>query len=305
MSFNDPDLYTLVCIPAYNEASTIAGVISAARKHASEVLVYDDGSTDDTSAVAKAAGATVIRNLVNRGYGFAIKSLFVAAREKNADIIITLDSDGQHNPDDIPSIVNSIMTDGFDIVIGSRFLGNTMKGKVPTYRSMGIKTITKFAQRASYANLTDAQSGFRGYSRNAIEKISPYENGMAASTEILVLAKEKRLLVKEVPITVNYGPEYSSTHNSFSHGVSVLVGVIQFISIKHPLLFYGFAGIALLCVAAFYTHWALDLYSEKKYISTNMILLSIGSGLIGVVLLATAVILYTLNVLLRGRIKES
>jgi len=86
--------------------------------------------------------------------------------------------------------------------------------------------------------------------------------------------------------------------------IAVPVRVIQFISIKHPLLFYGLGAIALLCVAAFYTHWVLDLYSAKKYISTNMILLSVGSGLIGVVLLATAVILYNLNVLLRGKIKE-
>jgi hypothetical protein len=120
----------------------------------------------------------------------------------------------------------------------------------------------------------------------------------------LLIAKEKNLLVKDVPITVNYGPEFSSKHNAFSHGVGVLVRVIQFISIKHPLLFYGLAGIALLFVATFYTHWALDLYSDKKYISTNMILLSVGSGLVGVVVLATAVILYTLNLLLRGRIKE-
>jgi glycosyltransferase involved in cell wall biosynthesis len=304
MSFNNAKPYILVCIPAYNEAGSIASVILTAKRNASEVLVYDDGSTDDTTEIAKAAGATVIRGSKNRGYGFAIKSLFQLARDKNADIIITLDSDGQHNADDIPSIVDSIANQGFDIVIGSRFLSDRSKGKVPSYRSVGIKTITKFTQRASYGNITDAQSGFRGYSRNAIAKINPFENGMAACTEILLLAKEKNLLVKEVPITVEYGPQYSSTHNAFSHGVAVLVKVIQFVSIKHPLLFYGLAGIALLFVAAFYTHWALDLYSDKKYISTNMILLSVGSGLIGIVLLVTAVILYTLNILLRGRIKD-
>ncbi|MFZ0511132.1 MAG: glycosyltransferase family 2 protein [Candidatus Nitrosopolaris sp.] len=305
MSINKAKPYVLVCIPAYNEAGSIADVILGAKRYASEVLVYDDGSSDNTSAIAKSTGATVIHGSANKGYGFAIKSLFHFAKEKDADIIVTLDSDGQHNTDDIPSIVHSIATEGFDIVIGSRFLSDISKGKVPPYRTIGIKTITRFTQRASYVGITDAQSGFRGYSRNAIAKINLFENGMAASTEILLIAKEKNLLVKEVPITVNYGPEYSSTHNAFSHGVGVLVSVIQFISIKHPLLFYGLGGIALLSVAAFYTHWALDLYSDKKYISTNMILLSVGSGLVGVVLLATAVILYTLNVLLRGRIKES
>ena len=304
MSFSDAKPSVLVCMPAYNEADSIGSVILSAKRYASEVLVYDDGSTDNTSIISRAAGATVVRDSVNRGYGFAIKSLFRMAREKNADIIVTLDSDGQHNADDIPTIVDSIAVEGFDIVIGSRFLGESSKQKMPAYRRMGIKTITRFTHRASYRNITDAQSGFRGYNRNAIAKINPFENGMAASTEILMLAKEKNLLVKEVPIIVNYGPEYSSTHNAFSHGVAVLVSVIQFISIKHPLLFYGLGGIALLCVAAFYTHWALDLYSDKKFISTNMILLSVGSGLLGVVLLSTAVILYTISVLLRGRIKD-
>src|SRR5712692_7494380 len=108
MSFNNAKPYILVCMPAYNEAGSIASVILTAKRNASEVLVYDDGSTDETTEIAKAAGATVIRGSMNRGYGFAIKSLFQLAREKNADIIITLDSDGQHNADDIPSIVDSI-----------------------------------------------------------------------------------------------------------------------------------------------------------------------------------------------------
>jgi hypothetical protein len=103
---------------------------------------------------------------------------------------VTLDSDGQHNADDIPSMVDSIAVEGFDIVIGSMFLGENSKQKMPAYRSMGIKTITRFTHRASYRNITDAQSGFRRYSRNAITKINPFENGMAASTKILMLVKQ-------------------------------------------------------------------------------------------------------------------
>lgn len=88
--------------------------------------------------------------------------------------------------------------------------------------------------------------------------------------------------------------------------IMLFIRVIQFISIKHPLLSFGIVGIVLLCVASFYAHWALDLYSTKNYISANMMIsVSVGAGLLGAVLLATAVILYTLNVLLRGRIRES
>jgi glycosyltransferase involved in cell wall biosynthesis len=116
-------------------------------------LVYDDGSSDNTSAIAKSASATVIRGFVKRGYDFAIKSLFHRAKEKNVDIVITLDSDGQHNPDDIPLVIDSIVAEGSDIVIGSRFLGNSSNEKMPSYRSIGIKTITRFTQRTPYGGI--------------------------------------------------------------------------------------------------------------------------------------------------------
>src|SRR5919108_4557357 len=111
----------VVTIPAYNEARAIGEIIQRAKNYANEVIVYDDGSTDNTYEVAKAAGATVIRNPSNKGYGVAIKTLFHTAREKNADIVITLDSDSQHNPDQIPRFIEPILRDGFDIIIGSRF----------------------------------------------------------------------------------------------------------------------------------------------------------------------------------------
>ncbi len=179
MSFNEIKPYVLVCMPAYNEAQRIASVILGAKRYASEVLVYDDGSSDDTASIAKSTGATVIRGSVNKRYGFAIKSLFQLAIQKDADIVVTIDSDGQHNTDDIPSILQAIGGEGFDIVIGSRFLDKASKAKVPSYRTVGIKTITRATQRASYGTITDAQSGFRGYSRNALSKINLFENGMA------------------------------------------------------------------------------------------------------------------------------
>src|SRR5918992_1615964 len=150
----------LVCIPAYNESKTIGDIVLKAKNYATEIVVYDDGSKDNTYEVAKAAGAdNVIRNPENSGYGVAIRTLFQAAREKNADIMVTIDSDGQHSPDQIPDIVKPILEEGLDIVIGSRFLSSQDAHKVPRYRSLGIKTITKLAQSASYNNITDSQNG--------------------------------------------------------------------------------------------------------------------------------------------------
>jgi glycosyltransferase involved in cell wall biosynthesis len=297
------DSKILVCIPAFNEAKAVSQVIMKAKKYAEGIIVYDDGSTDDTFEVAKSAGATVIRNPKNNGYGVAIRSLFQAAREQNADIMITLDSDGQHDPDQIPQLIEPILKQGFDLVIGSRFLNGNNKEKVPRFRSFGIKTITKLTQAASYHGITDSQSGFRAYNKNALSKINLFEDGMAVSTEILLRASEKKLSTTEVPITINYDIKDTSTHNPISHGIGVLYSVLQYVSLRHPLAFYGLPGIVLLGVAALFLRNALHLFSTTGYVSTNMILISVGIAVVGVVLLATAAIVYTLIALLKGRVK--
>jgi glycosyltransferase involved in cell wall biosynthesis len=299
-----PEPRILVCIPAFNESKNIVEIINKSKKYADGVIVYDDGSTDDTSELAKTAGATVIKSPKNTGYGTAIRALFQAAKDQNAGIMITLDSDGQHNPDHIPRLLEPLRTQNFDIVIGSRFLSKDDKEKVPRYRSFGIKTITKLTQSASHSGLTDSQSGFRAYSKNALSKINLFEDGMAVSTEILLRASEKKLLTIEVPITVNYDIKDTSTHNPMTHGIGVLYWVFQFVSLRHPLAFYGIPGIVMLGIAAFFLKNALNLFSKTGYVSTNMILLAVGIAVVGVILLATAAIVYTLIALLKGKIKN-
>jgi glycosyltransferase involved in cell wall biosynthesis len=298
-----PRARILVCVPAFNESKNISDIVNRCKKYADEVLVYDDGSKDDTQQLAMLAGATVIRSPENKGYGVAIRSLFHAAKQKNADIMITLDSDGQHNPDQIPAMIETLKQ-GFDIVIGSRFLRRDDKDKVPKFRSFGIKTITKLTQVASYKDITDSQSGFRAYNKNALSKINLYEDGMAVSTEILLRAGEKKLAVAEVPITINYDTDDTSTLNPITHGIGVLYSVFQFISLRHPLAFYGLPGIALLGIAAYFIKHALNLFSQSGYVSTNLILVSVGIAVVGVVLLATAAIVYTLIALLKGRVNN-
>jgi glycosyltransferase involved in cell wall biosynthesis len=279
-----------------------------AKRYANEIIVYDDGSTDNTYEIAKTSGATaVIRAQYNRGYGAAIRALFQASRDKNADIMITLDSDGQHDADQIPDVIEPIMKQECDMVIGSRFLTNRDSQKVPRYRSVGIKTITRFTQYASYEGITDAQSGFRAYNRNALSKINLFEEGMSVSIEILLRAKEKNLIVKEVPVTISYDIKNKNrvlTKNPISHGIGVLYSVIQFVSLRHPMAFYGLPGVVLLIIAAIYINSALDLFSRTRFVSTNMILISVGASVVGVVLLATGAILYTMIALLKGKIKE-
>jgi len=295
----------LVCIPAYNEANSIGDIIHKAKNYANEVIVCDDGSSDDTTKVASDAGAIVVRHTKNEGYGKALRTLFQMALNRKADIVVTLDSDGQHNADQIPYILEPIIKDGFDIAIGSRFMNYEDRIKVPFYRIVGIKTITKLTNRTTYKNLTDAQSGFRAYGRRALQGINLVEDGMKISTEILLRAGTKNLTIKEVPITVNYDVKNASTHNALSHGFSVLFGVIQFIALKHPLLSYGLPGIILLVLSGTFAYAALDLFSTTRFISINMILLSVTTSIIGIVLLTTGSILFTIAAMLKERTKFS
>jgi glycosyltransferase involved in cell wall biosynthesis len=230
--------------------------------------------------------------------------LFQAAREKKSDVMVTMDSDGQHNPDQIPDVIKPILEEGFDVVIGSRFMSLRDTQRVPRYRSLGIKVITKLAQSASYNDITDSQNGFRAYSNNALSKLNLFENGMPVSTEILLNAKQKNLSLKEVPIEVSYEVEAASSQNPVLHGTGLIFTLIQFLSLRHPLASYGIPGVILLIIAAVFTNTALDLFSKNEYVSTNLIMVSVGSGVVGTILLVSSTILYTLTALLKGRIKD-
>jgi glycosyltransferase involved in cell wall biosynthesis len=282
----------IACIPAYNEEKTIAKVILKTKKYVDKVIVCDDGSTDMTAEIAEAIGAKVIKHERNKGYGAALASLFKAAREENASAMITLDADLQHNPDDIPKILYSIIKGEADIVIGSRFLDG--KGKLPKYRSLGIKVITKLTKHVSYKDITDAQSGFRAYSREAIHSIIPSEQGMGASTEILLRAKEHGLRIKEIPIEIKYDVERPSTQNPILHGLDVVLSTVKHLSIKRPLVFYGGPGLTALIVALFFWVWTLQIFASSRQVVTNITLIALGATLIGLMLLTTGVILWVL-----------
>jgi glycosyltransferase involved in cell wall biosynthesis len=295
----------LICIPAYNVSSKIGEIVSRARPYASEVIVCDDGSRDDTAREAQAVGATVIRHRVNKGYGSAIKTLFRTAKGKNADVMVTLDADGQHHPEQIPKLVEPILNEGFDIVIGSRFINTHDREKVPSYRSFGIKTLTLLTKVASYRNITDAQSGFRAYSNAALSQIELHEDGMAVSAEILLRASGQNLSIKEIPTTITYNTEGTSTMNPLSHGATVLRSIILFVSIRHPLLFYGAPGIILLVVSAGFFAQALAIFAETRFLSANLMLVALGAAFIGIVLLFTCTVLIAVTALLREKIQDA
>ena len=290
----------VVGIPAYNEQKNIASIIIKLKKNVDQIIVCDDGSSDDTAIIAKELGAIVIQHEKNRGYGAAIKSTFLKAKEMKVDILITFDADGQHRIKDMKNIIEPIQKNEADIVIGSRFLNE--KSNIPKYRKIGIKTITKITNKTIGQKLSDSQSGFRGYSKKAISDITPVETGMGISTEILIKGSKNNLRIQEVPIIVLYEGD-TSTHNPVSHGASVIFSTIKFTSIEHPIKFYGVPGLAFLGIGLFFIFWTLQLFSESGTIITNISLIGIGSIVVGIVLMVTATILYSIISVVREQKK--
>jgi glycosyltransferase involved in cell wall biosynthesis len=289
------------CIPALNEQDTIARVIIRAKKHVDRVVVVDDGSTDDTAVIAEELGALVIRHGKNLGYGVAIRSCFAAARDLGADVLVTLDADGQHDPDQIPVLVEPIKSGSADLVVGSRFLSAASGRQPPRYRKAGIRLLTRATELVSDVALSDAQSGFRAYGRRGIDLIDPTEQGMGASLEILMRASEHDLRIVEVPISVRYEGLKTSTHNPVYHAIDVAMSALKFTSIRHPLMFYGGFAAAALALSAVFGLWALDLYAKEGRLVTNITLLSIGLGLVGMLALFTGIVLFTLISVVREK----
>lgn len=217
--------FTIAAMPAYNESHVIAEVILGCKKHVDKVVVIDDGSSDNTAEIAHSAGAYVVRHNQNLGYGAALKSCFNTARELGADAMVLIDSDGQHNPEEITKLL-APLTQGFDLVIGSRFVNGNGKN-VPTYRKVGMKVLDFATHMAGGIKVTDSQSGFRAYGKKAIEKIRFFGDNMSAGSEILLKAKDLNLKFTEVEIHCKYDIEDCSTQNPVSHGLRVLIDILK------------------------------------------------------------------------------
>ncbi len=291
-------MVTVIGIPAFNEEKNIASIIMKLKKVTDHIIVCNDGSTDMTEEISKELDVIVINHSRNMGYGSAIRSIFLKAKELQADILVTFDADGQHRVEDIQSVTQPIIDNKADIVIGSRFLEN--KSDIPEYRKFGIKVITKITNSSLKEKLTDSQSGFRAYSKNVLKNVTPSESGMGVSTEILIKASNAGHKIAEVPITIMYGSD-TSTHNPVSHGTSVLFSTIKFTSIEHPLKFYGIPAIIFLGIGFVFMLWTFQTYAVEKEIITNVALIGIGSLVIGIVFLLSAILLYSLVSVVRER----
>lgn len=287
----------IVCIPAFNEEKYIQDVVKKSKLYSDCVLVCDDGSTDNTANIARDAGAIVISQK-NQGYGAAISTLFNYARKENVETMITLDGDGQHNPEQIPLLLDTMVKNDVDVVIGSRFLDNSTKAK--RYRNTGVKIITSASNYGTNFKITDSQSGFRAYSKKAIDLIHPTEKGMSISTEILQKISNQGLSIEEVPITISYEGDTSKEH-PVPHGLAVLMNTLKYVSIKHPIQFYGIPGIVLIIAGIVMGGIFLDAYLNEQIIFYGSLLASIVLFLLGAILAVTSIILFSMANLIRDR----
>ncbi|MBI4713972.1 glycosyltransferase family 2 protein [Candidatus Uhrbacteria bacterium] len=213
---------TIAIIPAYNEEKTIAEVLLNTRPFVDEIVVVNDGSSDRTAEIAKSQGAIVVSHVINRGLGASIGTGFEMSRRLGADVIITLDSDGQHDPKEIPCFIHAI-ENGADVVIGSRMINRI---GMPWYRRVA-NTLGNFATFFLFgAWVTDSQSGFRAFTAYALRQIKIQTNRMEVSSELIAEAKRNKLSLVEISIKAIYTDYSLSKGQSFWVGVKTLAKLI-------------------------------------------------------------------------------
>jgi polyprenyl-phospho-N-acetylgalactosaminyl synthase len=198
---------TIALIPAYNEEKRVALAVQDARMHCCAVVVVDDCSTDQTSEAAHAAGAYVLRHVINRGQGAALQTATdFALKHLGADIVVHFDADGQMTAADIPNMIEPIIKHEADVVLGSRFLGKEVEN-MPTSRKVVHRGARLFTLCMSGIRLTDTHNGFRALSQDAAKKLRISLDRMAHASEILDLISARRLRVVERPVAIRYTPD--------------------------------------------------------------------------------------------------
>lgn len=223
--------HVIVVLPAFNEELVIGEVIDRVINELSKInnicpqlIVVDDGSTDETNKIVLAKGVEVIKHVINRGLGGSIMTGLEYARMKQADVLVTMDADGQHNPKNIYELIKPIVEQQYDVVIGSRFLGKSKNlniirklilkgGNLITYLLFGIYS-------------SDSQSGFRAFSKRAINSINLRTQRMEVSSELFIQIKKNKLRLTEVPIEVKYTPYSMAKGQSNLNAFRILLKLI-------------------------------------------------------------------------------
>ena len=281
----------IAILPAFNEEISIGSMVLHARDHAERVIVVDDGSSDRTAEIAAFAGAEVIRHTKNMGKGVALKTGFDLAGQNGAKVIVTMDTDGQHDPEEIPNLVAPILKGDADMVNGSRYMNGNDRN-TPFYRRIGQNVLDKATNFNSGLQITDTQSGFRAFAKHTLPVFRFKSNGLAIESEMLKDASDAGLKIKEVEIGVRYDVDCSS-ENPVTHGLRVLVKILEDIELNRPLYYFTAPGMICSIIGlAMGMKFLQDFYLGKELMfgpTFFMIILT----LIGLFMAFTGIILHS------------
>ena len=255
----------IVGVPAYNEEIGIGSVVLATQQYADRVVVVDDGSSDETARIARQAGAEVVEHETNYGKGRAVRTMFEYLQSEEFDAFVMIDGDGQHTAEDLPEVTEPVLAGDADIVIGSRYLEFDDEDETPRYRRFGQQVLDRLTGRASGADLTDTQSGFRAFTPDAVTSLELRSDGMTVESEMIDSAVREELTIEERPISVRYDGIDGQTLNPMHHGLSVTLFVLKMIRDRHPLAFFGLPGLVLLLAGT-----GVGLHSAIVYQSTGV-----------------------------------
>ena len=217
---------TFIVIPAHNEEKTIGRIVSESSKYG-RVIVVNDGSHDDTSNVADKSGAFVLDHKKNSGYGKSLYDGMNLAVSMGADYIVTLDSDGQHEPKDIPKFIMAL-DDGYDVVVGSRFLGTKQWGTWK--RELALKMLGLQLRIFSGLKMSDCQSGYRGYKKEIFTdgKVKLTDFGMGFSVELPIKAHRLGYVFTEVSIKINQPHQIKSFYSVVRQGIGIGWAILKY-----------------------------------------------------------------------------
>ena len=209
-----------IVMPAYNEERSIGGVLHALHKEGwRDIIVIDDGSRDRTAEIAREKGALVLSHPWNMGLGAAIRTGLKAALERGADCAVTFDADGQHDPEAVRKMVDSL--DGADFVVGVRYFTS-----IPLNKRVG-NFILNFITRMLGGTLTDSQSGMRALNRRALEAIRIRSNRYEVSSELVVQARQVGLRIKETPVRCFFTPYSTARGTTIASGLRIFMELVK------------------------------------------------------------------------------
>jgi glycosyltransferase involved in cell wall biosynthesis len=298
MLSGDKDI--VVLIPAFREELTIASMVMLARKYASQVIVIDDGSPDRTRELAEMAGAEVISHEINRGKAAALMTGFQRARELAPKCTITVDGDGQMDPELIPSVAAPVLNGEADLVIGSRYIQNNSTD-TPQHRRAGQMVLDRVTVMGSTVGVTDSQSGYRALSLKALNSTNFDSTHYNIESDMIAHFGDIGLKITEVPVTVRYDVPDGHKQRPVKHGLSVLGGIVAYIGYRRPLILFGVPGIMFLmigfiiCLATFMEVRVLFDWTLVSQGIVGIVVLSLG-----VFLTFAALMLNSLGVLMRN-----